>query len=107
MPLVLSLRTGDDFFVGDQHVVIGEVLNEGRFEMTVMSSGRHYLVSDEQAVELEEIADVFISSGDRPQHGVARVAIDAPRSIPVLRGEAARNDREATVEFLKPRERFT
>ena len=107
MPLVLSLRSGDDFFVGDQHVVIGEVLNEGRFEMTVMSTGRRYLVSDEQAVELEEIADVFISSGDRPQHGIARVAIDAPRAIPVLRGDAARSDREATVEFLKPRERFT
>ena len=107
MPLVLSLRTGDDFFVGDQQVVVGDILGVSRFEMTVVSSGRRYLVTDEQAVELHEIANVFISAGDRPQQGVARVAIDAPRAIPVLRGEAARSDREATVEFTKPRERYS
>jgi hypothetical protein len=104
MPLVLSLHSGDDFYVADQQVVVGAVLGMSRFEVTVTSSGRKYVISDEEAVELREIRDVFLSAGGRPQNGVARVAIDAPRSVLIVRGDAARG--EAAVEFTKPRGRF-
>jgi hypothetical protein len=55
---------------------------------------------------LHEIGDVFLSAGDRPQAGVARVAIDAPREITILRGDALRHG-EAKVERVNPGRRFT
>ena len=107
MPLILSLHSGQDFYVGDLQVVIGNVLGVSQFEVTVPATGRKYTITDSEATELKEAPDVFLSAGDRPQSGVARVAIDAPRSIPVLRGEARRNGpKDATVEYTKPRSRW-
>ena len=107
MALVLSLHSGDDFYVADQQVVVGEILGDRKFRVRVASSGRIYTVSDEESTELREIRDVFLSAGDRPQLGVARVAIDAPRSIPILRGDSARNpNREAVVEKVAYGSRF-
>jgi sRNA-binding carbon storage regulator CsrA len=103
--LVLSLHSGQDFYVGDEQVVVGAILGVSKFEVTVTSSGRKYVVSDEQATELTEIGDVFLSAGDRPQAGVARIAIDAPRSITILRGDALRSG-EAKVERVNPGRRF-
>ena len=71
MALVLSLHSGQDFYVGDEQVVVGAILGVSKFEVTVASSGRKYVVSDEEATELHEIGDVFLSAGDRPQAGVA------------------------------------
>ena len=56
MPLVLSLHSGQDFYVGDEQVVVGAILGVSKFEVTVASSGRKYVVSDEEATELHEIA---------------------------------------------------
>ena len=97
MPLVLSLRVGQDFFVAREQVTVTGITGYSRFDVRVTSSGRIYHVSDEEAVELKELNDVYLSAGDRPQAGLARVAIDAPRSIPILRGDAARTPREAIV----------
>ena len=91
MPLVLSLRVGQDFFVGDEHVTVTKITGYSKFDVEVASSGRTYHVNDQEAIELHELSDVYLSAGDRPQAGLARVAIDAPREIPILRGNAARN----------------
>jgi sRNA-binding carbon storage regulator CsrA len=91
MPLVLSLRTGQDFYVGDVQVVVGEILGKSRLKVRVPKSGRVYEISDEEAVELREKPDVFLSAGDRATTGVARVAIDAPREVTILRGESYRS----------------
>lgn len=103
MPLVLSLRVGQDFFVGDEQVTISKIVGHSRFEVVVTSSGRTYTVSDQEATELRELPDVYLSAGDRPQLGLARVAIDAPREIPILRGEALRHPKDTEVEFTRPR----
>jgi sRNA-binding carbon storage regulator CsrA len=93
MPLVLSLRVGQDFFVGNEQVTVTKITGYSKFDVRVTSSGRTYHVNDEEAVELHELSDVYLSAGDRPQAGLARVAIDAPREIPILRGDAARSPR--------------
>ena len=93
MPLVLSLRVGQDFFVGNEQVTVTKITGYSKFDVRVTSSGRTYYVNDEEAVELHELSDVYLSAGDRPQAGLARVAIDAPREIPILRGDAARSPR--------------
>ena len=97
MPLVLSLRVGQDFFVGAEQVTVVKITGYSKFDVEVTSSKRVYHVSDQDAVELHELADVYLSAGDRPQAGLARVAIDAPREIPILRGDAARNPKDAMV----------
>ena len=106
MPLVLSLRVGHDFYVGREHVTITKIIGHSRFEVRVASSGRTYEVSDREATELRELPDVYLSAGDRPQAGLARVAIDAPREIPILRGDALRNPREAEAECTKAGSRW-
>ncbi len=107
MPLVLSLRVGQDFYVGDEQVVVHKVHDPRRFELRVACTDRVFGISDKEAVEIFD--DVFVSAGDRPQNGLARVAIDAPREIEILRGERYRGEEkpepvdggEATVKFAK------
>jgi hypothetical protein len=92
MALVLSVRPGEDFFVGKEHVTRTKLISDMEFELTVESSGRVYTITGQQATPLREIEDVYISAGDRPQFGIARVVLDAPRSIPIMRGEVVRNN---------------
>ena len=108
MPLVLSLRSGQDFYVGDEQIVVGEILGLSRLTVTVPSTGRTYEISDQEATELRELPNVFLSAGDRPQGGVARVAIEAPREVSILRGDAYRSgSREADAHYNKPRNKGT
>lgn len=115
MPLVLRLRPGDDFYVGAERVVIGELLGGPRFTLQVDSSGRRYEITDEESVEMREVRDVFLSSGGRAQAGLARVAIEAPREINILRGAVLRGESggggmriaEAYVRRTNPGKRWT
>ena len=88
MALVLSLREGQDFYLDDTQVRVTKVSGMMRFELFVPSRNTSHGITDEESIEV--IEDVFISAGDRPQKGVARVAIDAPRSILIARGDRYR-----------------
>ena len=90
MPLVLSLREGQDFFLGDEQVVVGRVHGIVKFEVKVKKTGKCHEISDAESVEI--LPDVFLSAGDRPQKGIARVAIDAPREIKITRGDRYREN---------------
>ena len=92
MSLVLKLRPGDDFYVAKERVVVGELLGGPRFVLKVDSTGRRYEITDEESVEMREVRDVFLASGGRAQAGLARVAIDAPREISILRGAVMRGE---------------
>jgi hypothetical protein len=89
MPLVLSLKTGQDFYVGGERFVIGEVFSEAHFMVTRASTGESFEVTDLRATEI--LTDVFVSAGERPQAQLARVAIEAPSDVLVLRGDKFRN----------------
>lgn len=97
MALILSLRPGQDFYVGDERVLVGEVLGNSRLKITLPRTGRQYEINDEEAVELRERPDVFLSVGDRASPGMAKISIDAPRSIPITRGHVWRAAHEGTT----------
>ena len=105
MALVLRLRLGQDFFVGAERVVVSRLLGGSRFE--IQTKARTYEVRDDEAIELQEIPEVMISSGGRVHARVARVAIDAPREIPIHRGaSAAKPPCEAQVQRVNIGKRY-
>ena len=92
MALVLSLREGQDFYLDDDQVLVTWVDGLMHFQLMLASSGQSFVITDAESVEV--LPDVFVSAGDRPQRGIARVAIDAPREIRITRGDRWREYRE-------------
>ena len=92
MALVLSLREGQDFYLDDAQVLVTRVDGLMHFQLMLASSGQSFVITDAESVEI--MPDVFVSAGDRPQRGIARVAIDAPREIRITRGDRWREYRE-------------
>ena len=92
MALVLSLREGQDFYLDDDRVLVTRVDGLMSFELTVERTGARSSITDAEAAEI--MPDVFVSAGDRPQRGLARVAIDAPREVRITRGDKWREHRE-------------
>jgi hypothetical protein len=104
--LVLRLRPGEDFYVAEERVVVGELLGGPRFLLHVESTGRRYAISDEESTEMREVADVFLTSGGRAHAGLARVAIDAPREISIVRGAVMRGESGGGDAFTPPQIRL-
>lgn len=103
MALVLSLRVGHDFFVAGEQVIVSAIHDPFKFNLKIVASGRVFQITDQEATEIME--EVFVSAGDRPQNGLARVAINAPRAIEILRGDRYRgedkDEGDAEVKFTK------
>lgn len=90
MPLILSLRRNEDFYVADERVVLTRIRSKNDFDVVVESVGKEFQITDLEAVEI--IPDVFVSAGDYYQTGQVRVVIEAPREIRILRGERYREN---------------
>jgi hypothetical protein len=88
LPLVLSLKRGQDFFVGEDCFVIDAVLSETQFRLRHSATGRSFEVDDTKSTEI--MPDVFVSAGEKPLATMARVAIEAPQEILILRGDRKR-----------------
>ncbi len=88
MPLVMSMRAGQDFYVGDDRVVMGAVRGKLGFDVFVEKSGSTHHITEDEAAEI--LLDVFVSAGPRPVSGSARVVIEAPPEITILRGDRYR-----------------
>jgi len=85
MPLVLSLREGQDFFLDDEQVFVEKVDGLMQFRLVVAATRKSFEITDAESAEV--LPNVYVSAGDRPQRGIARVAIDAPRNIRIMRGD--------------------
>jgi hypothetical protein len=92
MPLVLSLRKDQDFFVGEERFIVTDVMGETHFKLRHEGTGRVFEITDRRSTEI--LAEVFVSAGDRPKTYMARVAVEAPAAIKVLRGDRKRNPSE-------------
>lgn len=97
MPLVLSLREGDDFYVADQQFLVNRIYDETSFDLFKAGDPEetHHpiAVTEKQAVEV--MPDVYVSAGDLFQRGCVRAVIDAPREILILRGDKYRASQPA------------
>jgi Carbon storage regulator (could also regulate swarming and quorum sensing) len=96
MSLVLSLKQGDDFWVGNRQVVVSRIQDAKKFWLSI--DGKEFEIVDTHATEI--LPDVFVASGDFFKYGMVRVAIDAPREIEILRGDRYRaRQREKQWDF--------
>jgi sRNA-binding carbon storage regulator CsrA len=86
MALVLTIKKGDDFYIGDDRFVVSEVLSDVAFK--IQGLGKEYLITDEKAVEVAP--GVMVSAGIHSMRAMAKVAINAPRRIPIYRGDVYR-----------------
>lgn len=99
MALVLSLREGQDFFVEDERVVVTSVSDGVRFSLEIEKTGKTYDVDDQSAVEI--FRDVMVSAGESRQMSLARVVIDAPRDVLILRGDRYAGEAKVTMQARK------
>lgn len=85
MALILGMKEGRSFFVGDTKVTVEEVVHQQRFKVRVHGAMDKLLEVDvKQRVEI--LTDVFVSAGKPHQNrDLVQVAIEAPRHVKVLR----------------------
>jgi sRNA-binding carbon storage regulator CsrA len=93
MGLVLKLHYGEDFYVEDTQV---RVVGVSADSFTLQADGDPVKITIDFEVEMFD--DVFISASDRPEEGVAKVVINAPRRIKVLLGELYRNPKPKAID---------
>lgn len=98
MGLVLSLHKGQDFYVEDVRVVVQEINDDSTFTLRAVN-GDPVKVTRDFRVEL--FPDVFVSASQKVEPDVAKVVIEAPRSIGVILGDLYRHPKpKALANYL-------
>lgn len=97
MALVLSLALGEDFFIGNMRFEVCDIEAASRFRLhhkKDVTAGNLKIsepvvtdITDAKSVEI--MPDVFVSAG-RGARQMIQVAIEAPRDIPIIRGDRKR-----------------
>lgn len=98
MALTLGIRTGKDFFIGDCRVKIMEIVSSTKFRIQYGAAGalKTAEISDEESVGLAE--NIRLSAGLHGTNELARVVIDAPRDIKILRGFIYREEQKKACQ---------
>lgn len=96
MSLVLSLRKGHDFYVGNTRIFVAWVGSSTKFCLK-MPDGTSKVIQDDQWYPL--LDRVFVKAGTSSINHVGTVdmAIQAPRDIVILRGHLYRRARKVKV----------
>lgn len=100
MALVISLRQGDDLYVGDRRLVVNHIHSPYRFNVR-REDGHVFTLNTEDWDEVFQ--DVFVQAGiPRKSPNIRNVAlvIDAPGEV-VLRGGLYRREVEGNCETCK------
>jgi hypothetical protein len=85
MALVFQLTQGEDFYINHEQVVVQEIVSPNEFVLHRVRDGAGIRVREGRSVEI--FKGVFVSVGARGQSDAARVSIEAPRTVLLLRGE--------------------
>lgn len=91
MGLVISLRTGEDFFIADERYVLSGITGT-TVRLERPRDGAAFEITNDEMREIEP--DVLVQTGDRMTTRAARVRIDAPRSKTILIGPKYRMARK-------------
>jgi sRNA-binding carbon storage regulator CsrA len=85
MALILGLKKGCSMYIGDTRVTLHTIIGPEAFRIQVFQNKKkpHYLpITGEESTEI--LPSVFVSAGNGDLE-TARVVVDAPRSITILR----------------------
>ncbi|MCA1777490.1 MAG: hypothetical protein LC676_18325 [Loktanella sp.] len=88
MALVLSLREGNDVYIGNRRFFVSEIGSATDFWIYEEGSETELLITEIEAIEI--VPGVLASSGGRILGGATRLVLDAPRDICILRGNLKR-----------------
>ena len=88
MPLVLTLKIADDFYVDHAQFVVEELEPHVACVIRRTSTGRKFRIVEERAIEI--LPDVHVSAGVRATSRQCQLVIAAPREVIVMRGERYR-----------------
>lgn len=93
MALVLTLKRGDDFYIDGVRYLVDVVRSLTEVVIRRPEDGRTWTLKDDMREELQPRA--FASVGLRGDNDLClcRLAVEAPRSIPIVKGEKMRRDR--------------
>lgn len=86
MSLILSVKEGEDFYVGEERFEVVEIVGATTFRLLhdVPDAPVQHCITEEHAVEI--LPDVWVSAGDGHPSNVACAVIRAPRAVLILRG---------------------
>jgi len=85
MALVFQLNQGEDFYVDHEQVIVQAIISPREFILHRVRDGKNLTFREGRVVEMFD--NVHVSVGARGQSDSARIVIEAPRSISLLRGE--------------------
>ena len=88
MPLVLTLRSKETFSVAGVVFEVERVQDDRNFVVRDIARGKSFNINDERSVEI--MNDVMVSAGNKAPLAMARVVIDAPKDMKIIRGETDR-----------------
>ncbi len=94
MPLILGIREGSDFYVGHNRLKIMKIHSATCFDVQSGTPGHLKItkVTDEKSVEV--YPQVRLSAGLHGSNVLARVVIDAPISMKILRGKIYKKEHQ-------------
>lgn len=98
MALVFQLNEGEDFYVVHEQVIVQTIVSPREFILHRVRDGENITIREGRAVEV--FHNVYVSVGARGQSDMARVVIEAPRSISLLRGENYRGKPPSGINEL-------
>ena len=87
MALVFQLTEGEDFYINHDQVVVRNIVSPIEFVLLRTRDGAVIRVREGKAVEIFEGVFVSVGARSRGQADAARVSIEAPRTVLLLRGE--------------------
>ena len=85
MGLTISLKPGEDFYVGDEQFVVMEVYSETHFRVRRTSTGEVFEITPDQ--KTNPFGEVYLFGAKRRSPPRVDVVIDAARDTRIRRGK--------------------
>ncbi len=89
MPLVLGFKKDEDFYVADTQVRVIDIVSDSR--VMVEAQGKEFMLRDDMGTKVAD--NIKLSVGNSGDMETARILIDAPRSMNIVRGRLKRSSR--------------
>lgn len=86
MGLVLTLRAGDDFYLGERRLVLERILDNRTCVVFDPETGERFEIAEDRMAEIAE--DVMVCTA--VSFNSVNIAIEAPRDMQILRGSLKR-----------------